>query len=84
MNEEVEKEIKEYNLRHLVKPGITGLAQVNGHRGETKKIEMLQTRVDNDLRYIEVWNNALDFHIVVKTAKNMIVGGFILLFIGTM
>lgn len=74
MNEEVEKHIEEYNLRHLVKPGITGLAQVNGHRGETKQIEMLQTRVDNDLRYIEVWNNALDFHIVVKTAKNMIVG----------
>ncbi len=74
MNEEVEKEIKEYNLRHLVKPGITGLAQVNGHRGETKRIEMLQTRVDHDLRYIEVWNNALDFHIVVKTAKNMLVG----------
>ncbi len=74
MNQEVEKVIKEYNLRHLVKPGITGLAQVNGHRGETKKIEMLKTRVDNDLRYIEVWNNSLDFHIVVKTAKNMIVG----------
>jgi putative colanic acid biosynthesis UDP-glucose lipid carrier transferase len=74
MNEEVEQHIEEYNLRHLVKPGITGLAQVNGHRGETKQIEMLQTRVDNDLRYIEVWNNALDFHIVVKTAKNMIVG----------
>lgn len=74
MNEEVEQHIDEYNLRHLVKPGITGLAQVNGHRGETKEIEMLQTRVDNDLRYIEVWNNALDFHIVVKTAKNMIVG----------
>jgi len=74
MNEEVEQHIEEYNLRHLVKPGITGLAQVNGHRGETKQIEMLQTRVDNDLRYIEVWNNSLDFHIVVKTAKNMIVG----------
>ncbi|MFC4233570.1 sugar transferase [Parasediminibacterium paludis] len=74
MNAEVEQHIEEYNLRHLVRPGITGLAQVNGHRGETKEIEMLQTRVDNDLRYIEVWNNALDFHIVVKTAKNMIVG----------
>ena len=74
MNAEVEQHIEEYNLRHLVKPGITGLAQVNGHRGETKEIEMLQTRVDNDLRYIEVWNNALDFHIVFKTTKNMIIG----------
>ncbi|MDI9363669.1 MAG: sugar transferase [Flavobacterium sp.] len=74
MNEEVEQHIDEYNLRHLVKPGITGLAQVNGNRGETKEIEMLQSRVDYDLRYIEVWNNTLDFHIVIKTAKNLIVG----------
>jgi putative colanic acid biosynthesis UDP-glucose lipid carrier transferase len=74
MNIEAEKTIDGYNLRHLVRPGITGLAQVSGLRGETKEIDDLRMRVESDIKYIEVWDNALDFEIIFKTAKNIIVG----------
>ena len=74
MNTEAEKTIDGYNLRHLVRPGITGLAQVSGLRGETKEIDALRMRVESDIKYIEVWDNALDFEIIFKTAKNILVG----------
>jgi len=57
-----------YALRHRVKPGITGWAQVNGWRGPTDTLMQLQRRVDHDLHYIESWSLLLDFKILVKTA----------------
>jgi exopolysaccharide biosynthesis polyprenyl glycosylphosphotransferase len=57
-----------YALRHRVKPGITGWAQVSGWRGPTDTVMHLQRRVDHDLHYIESWSLLLDFKILVKTA----------------
>ena len=74
MNHEAEKTIDGYNLRHLVKPGITGLSQVSGLRGETREIDTLRMRVESDIKYIEVWDNFLDLQIIVKTAQNVILG----------
>jgi putative colanic acid biosynthesis UDP-glucose lipid carrier transferase len=51
-----------------VKPGITGLAQVNGFRGETDTVEKMKARVDYDLEYLRNWSLLLDLQIVVKTA----------------
>jgi putative colanic acid biosynthesis UDP-glucose lipid carrier transferase len=53
--------------RHRIKPGITGLAQVNGCRGETETLEKMQQRVDIDLRYINNWSLWLDIKILFKT-----------------
>ena len=55
-------------VRHKVLPGITGLAQVNGCRGETSKIEEMQARVEYDLQYLRQWSLALDVRILIKTA----------------
>jgi putative colanic acid biosynthesis UDP-glucose lipid carrier transferase len=54
-------------LRHKVKPGITGWAQVNGYRGETNTLEKMQKRVELDLFYIENWSIWLDMRIILKT-----------------
>ena len=64
--------VKHYNLRHRVKPGITGWAQVNGWRGETNTLEQIRKRVEHDLYYIEHWSIALDLRIIART----VVGGF--------
>lgn len=61
-----------YALRHQVKPGITGWAQVNGWRGETKTIEEIQARVDHDLHYIQNWSLALDVKIMLLTLRREI------------
>ena len=61
-------QILEYMLRHKVKPGITGLAQVNGWRGETDTLDKMVGRVDHDLRYIREQSFALDLKIVINTA----------------
>jgi lipopolysaccharide/colanic/teichoic acid biosynthesis glycosyltransferase len=63
-----------YKLRHLVKPGITGWAQVNGFRGETDKVEKMQKRVEHDIWYIENWSLWLDLQIIIFTIWNMIKG----------
>lgn len=68
-NEEYRKLIKAYMVRHKVKPGITGWAQVNGHRGETDTIYKMQARVEYDLEYLRNWSLALDFHIMMRTAR---------------
>lgn len=57
-----------YMLRHLVKPGITGWAQINGWRGETDTLDKMAGRVQCDLYYIENWSLALDVKIVLATA----------------
>jgi Undecaprenyl-phosphate glucose phosphotransferase len=59
--------ISEYRIRHRVKPGITGWAQVNGWRGETVTIEQIRQRVEHDLYYIENWSLAFDFLILGRT-----------------
>ena len=59
--------IKKYMVRQLVKPGITGAAQVRGFRGETKELNEMEGRVKWDVWYIENWNFFLDINIIFKT-----------------
>jgi putative colanic acid biosynthesis UDP-glucose lipid carrier transferase len=66
-NELYRKLIRGYMIRHKVKPGITGLAQVNGFRGETETVEKMKARVDYDLEYLRNWSLLLDLQIIVKT-----------------
>jgi len=66
-NEEYRKLIRGYMLRHKVKPGITGLAQVKGWRGETDTLDKMQKRVEYDLEYIQNWSLWLDIKIICKT-----------------
>jgi putative colanic acid biosynthesis UDP-glucose lipid carrier transferase len=67
-NEEYRKLIKGYMVRHKVLPGMTGLAQVNGCRGETSRIEEMEQRVNYDLEYLRRWSPALDLQILALTA----------------
>jgi putative colanic acid biosynthesis UDP-glucose lipid carrier transferase len=67
-NEEYRKVIAGYMLRHKVRPGITGWAQVNGFRGETETVEKMQRRVEYDLDYLRNWSLRLDLTIMVRTA----------------
>jgi putative colanic acid biosynthesis UDP-glucose lipid carrier transferase len=67
-NEEYRKLISGYMLRHKVKPGITGWAQVNGYRGETDTLDKMQKRIEYDLQYIREWSLLLDLQIIFKTA----------------
>ena len=67
VNDELRKNIHRYMFRHKIKPGITGLAQVNGFRGETETIEYMQKRLENDLRYIKHWSLWLDIKILFET-----------------
>lgn len=61
------KKIEAYFARHMIKPGITGLAQVNGFRGETDTVEKMKGRFDYDLHYINSWSILLDLKILIKT-----------------
>jgi lipopolysaccharide/colanic/teichoic acid biosynthesis glycosyltransferase len=61
------KAVNDYPLRHRVKPGITGWAQVNGWRGETTRIEQLRRRVECDLYYVENWSLTFDLLILGRT-----------------
>jgi len=67
-NEMYRKLIKGYMVRHKVKPGITGWAQVNGHRGETDLLEKMEARIEYDLDYLRNWSLKLDLAIIAKTA----------------
>jgi putative colanic acid biosynthesis UDP-glucose lipid carrier transferase len=66
-NEEYRKLIKGYMVRHKVLPGITGLAQVNGCRGETAQLEEMEARVNYDLDYLRHWSPMLDLKIILLT-----------------
>ncbi|MBB3211097.1 putative colanic acid biosynthesis UDP-glucose lipid carrier transferase [Herbaspirillum sp. Sphag1AN] len=66
-NELYRKQVKGYMLRHMVKPGITGWAQINGLRGQTDTLEKMQRRIEFDLYYIRHWSLALDFRIILRT-----------------
>ena len=68
-NEEYRRLIKAYMVRHKVKPGITGWAQVNGLRGETESIEKMQARVEYDLEYLRNWSLVFDLQIIAKTVR---------------
>jgi len=59
--------IDAYMARHRIKPGITGLAQVSGYRGETETLDKMEKRVELDLTYINNWSLWLDIKILVKT-----------------
>lgn len=71
---EYQKEIENYMERHSVKPGITGLAQVSGYRGEVKKTSDIKNRVRFDIFYIENWSIFLDVKIIFNTIFNVIRG----------
>jgi putative colanic acid biosynthesis UDP-glucose lipid carrier transferase len=66
-NEQYRKQVDRYMLRHKVKPGITGLAQVNGWRGETDTLDKMQKRIEFDLAYIQNWSLFLDLKIIYQT-----------------
>lgn len=66
-NEMYRKVIKGYMVRHKVKPGITGWAQVNGYRGETETVESMKARIDYDIAYLKKWSLSLDIRIILKT-----------------
>ena len=68
-NEYYRKQIDGYMLRHKVKPGITGLAQVNGCRGETEQVEKMEKRIFFDHKYIREWNIWMDLKILFQTIK---------------
>lgn len=71
-NEMYRKLIKGYMVRHKVKPGITGWAQVNGFRGETETLDKMQGRIDYDLDYLRNWSLRLDLYIIFKTIRLVI------------
>jgi undecaprenyl-phosphate galactose phosphotransferase/putative colanic acid biosynthesis UDP-glucose lipid carrier transferase len=66
-NTEYEQIIGNYAFRHHVKPGITGWAQVNGYRGETRTLDLMQKRVEYDLWYINNWSVGVDLLIILRT-----------------
>ena len=68
-NELYRQVIKAYMVRHKVKPGITGWAQVNGYRGETDTIEKMQARVECDLEYLRNWSLRLDLQIIARSIR---------------
>ena len=71
-NEEYRKLITGYMLRHKVRPGITGWAQVNGLRGETDTLDKMAKRVEYDLDYMHRWSIPFDLKIILQT----VTGGF--------
>jgi putative colanic acid biosynthesis UDP-glucose lipid carrier transferase len=73
-NLENQAKIHNYSIRHWVKPGISGWAQVNGLRGETKDFSLMRKRVEFDIWYIENWSLGLDFKILFLTIINMFKG----------
>jgi putative colanic acid biosynthesis UDP-glucose lipid carrier transferase len=68
-NEEYRPLIKGYMMRHKVNPGITGLAQVLGYRGETETVDAMRNRVKYDLEYLRHWSLTLDLRIILKTLR---------------
>jgi putative colanic acid biosynthesis UDP-glucose lipid carrier transferase len=66
-NEIYRKLIRGYMIRHKVKPGITGFAQVNGWRGETDTVDKMKRRIEYDLQYLRNWSLLLDLQIILKT-----------------
>ena len=74
LNDQFRDIIDKYMVRHFVRPGITGWAQVNGFRGETRTPELMEKRVDLDVWYLENWSFMFDLKIIAKTVTNMVGG----------
>jgi putative colanic acid biosynthesis UDP-glucose lipid carrier transferase len=68
------KELSRYRIRHWVRPGITGLAAINGFRGGTENMELMQKRINYDIDYIESWSLIGDIKICFYTGYQMITG----------
>ena len=73
-NEQYRLLVENYMIRHKVKPGITGLAQIHGFRGETDTIDKMEKRIQYDLEYIQSWPLLLDIKIVFLTFFRGFVG----------
>jgi putative colanic acid biosysnthesis UDP-glucose lipid carrier transferase len=73
-NEQYRTLIQGYMLRHMVKPGITGWAQINGFRGETAELVQMKRRVEHDLEYISNWHLLLDLKIIFWTIFGVVKG----------
>ena len=71
---EYQKDVDDYLKRHIVKPGITGLAQISGYRGEIKTKSDIKNRVRLDIFYIENWSFLLDLKIIIRTVLNVFQG----------
>ena len=74
LNEKFQPAIEKFMLRHSVKPGITGLAQAKGYRGETRTVQMMKNRVKLDRFYAENWSLIFDLKIIILTAVHLIKG----------
>ena len=72
--DEYSKLIDKYMVRHMIKPGITGLAQVSGYRGQTEELWQMEKRVEYDVKYIESWSFWLDIKIIIRTLINAVHG----------
>ncbi len=70
--EEYSKIIETYMVRHYIRPGVTGWAQVTGFRGETKELADMQGRIKADIWYLEHWTMMLDLYIIYKTVANIV------------
>jgi len=68
-NEQYRKIVQAYMVRHKVRPGMTGWAQVNGHRGETDTVDKMAARVHYDLEYLRNWSLGLDMKIIARTVR---------------
>jgi putative colanic acid biosynthesis UDP-glucose lipid carrier transferase len=73
-NEMYGTKISKYMVRHFVKPGVTGLAQVRGYRGEIETKEDIVNRTKYDIFYIENWSLLMDFNIIIQTVLNVFKG----------
>ena len=71
-DQEIAEKINKYRIRRFVKPGITGLAAIEGYRGGTENLELMQKRIDMDIEYIEKWTFWLDIKIALVTFWQMI------------
>lgn len=70
----VQRLVRACVVRHRARPGITGWAQVNGHRGDADTAEKVQARVDRDLEYLRRWSLGLDLRIIARTVKSVLLG----------
>jgi putative colanic acid biosynthesis UDP-glucose lipid carrier transferase len=66
--------VNKYMVRHFIKPGVTGWAQINGCRGETKEVRQMEERIRKDIWYLENWSFMLDIEIIIKTVLVSFIG----------
>jgi len=74
LNERFSPVIEKFMVRHLVKPGVTGLAQAKGYRGETRELRQMVNRVRMDIFYVENWSFLLDLKIIFWTVFSVLKG----------